>query len=288
MRPPRSFSYPYPVLSPLTDDHPECSYAVTVASEISEAAGEWLIPQRHRLECTELLEAAAAGRACYAVGVSQPQVLYRETVTAAPGESEHLISLPAADFSDNRQIILSPFVVDTRGGPWNIGDHYHPEYRLPDNLSFTPGCGGRLAEANEIKIAPPEISPRSVVDLVEVNFLPGRGRFAVDLESDRIKIEVSPEDHRRLQEVMGGTQEPLLASALYLPALVEAVRSLDKHRGKRWAESVRTALDKLDGAPPDNTDLAGDALKWAQALLEHPLAQLVDRLMPDDDWEAPL
>lgn len=284
-RPPRSFSYPYPVLSPLTDDHPECSYAVTVASEISEEGGEWLIPLRHRLECTELLEASADGRACCAVRVSQPRVLYRETVTAAPGEYEHLIRLPAADFSDDRQITLSPFVVDTRGGPWSIGDHYHPEYRWPDNPSFTPGRGGRLAEANEIKIAPPELSPQSVVDLAEVNYLPGGGRFAVDLESDRIRIEVSPDDHRRLQEIMSGTHEPLLASALYLPVLVEAVRNLDKHSGKRWAESVRTALDKLDGAPADNAELARDALRWAQALLKHPLAGLVDRLASESSEE---
>ena len=294
----RTFSYPYPVLSPNTDDHPDtvthqkCSYAMTVPSKVEEYnKGEWQVPIIHRLVCAELQNAVDEKRAGFAVLAVQRTALKRKTFQSSV--SDHSINLPASEFSNEGQITLSPFVVSLTDETWTLSDHYHPEYQLLTARSFTPGYGGRIAEGHPIKIAPPEDRPQSIIDVMEATFkFADDDMFAVDLSSDRIQIQLQPSLHSSVQILMGSRHEEVLKSALYLPALVEAITNLEQHQELRWAETIQNALDKCSGLP---SPASQHALTCAQALLGYPMKDTIQHLTDaneayetgfDAEWNA--
>ena len=76
----------------------------------------------------------------------------------------------------------------------------------------------------------------------------------------------------------------LLYSALYLPTVAEAVRSLPNYADRRWAVVLRNALEKQD-IDIDSDRLKEEAFKHAQTLLNLPIGRSLAAFADAEDVE---
>ena len=113
------------------------------------------------------------------------------------------------------------------------------------------------------------------------------GRWSCSLEGERITIQLSTNDNRRLKaarkSLAGKAEAAYLMNGIYLPALhqvlVEADLARDEHENRRWFRSLDAKLieRKLQPLGSDRANRLDDA----QRLLENPF-----RSMPCLDDEA--
>lgn len=279
-------AYPHPVLSVWTDDHKsECGYAITTEQNAYVDKKGFLVARiLHRIDCSVLSKAVLDGTAVCAVRATSLRTLKRETITVKPDNDPfaHKIQLASENYRGDDQtgitVTLAPFVIATSNEPWEINEHYHPEYSNAGLNNFKPGKGGLLAAGDGIKITADDVSPESIVDIsITEIFKEDPHRFAIDLDSDRIIIKVTRTTHEQIQRAQIGRFEPVLHSALYLHAITEALRNLGKYPKTRWTESLTDALAKHK-CPTDEDEIRSNPLHYAQILLDHPLKDTVTLL----------
>ena len=104
-----------------------------------------------------------------------------------------------------------------------------------------------------------------------------QGELVVELDHERIKIALNPEDRARVEKLRkmsdASKEKSLLYSALYLPTIAEAVRNLPDFQQRRWAIVLRNALAKQSIDAEDEDRLKEEAFKYAQVLLSLPIGR---------------
>ena len=129
-------------------------------------------------------------------------------------------------------------------------------------------------------------NPNSVIDLVGSEELE-EGAFNIDLNENRIKIYVSHSDFPTIDAFRNNKtsiepERAALVPALYMQAVVEALRNLSSNEDRRWHQTMVKALGEKK-IEVDNEELRDNALKYAQALMANPLGTMLRSFQRGDD-----
>lgn len=284
LRPNKGF--PYPVLSPYSDDYIDSSFDVSVNAKIE--GYDLSIEFEASLKDDLLNKLIANGQAIIVYHIECSNTGFRTIIKTK--EPKHNYTVP---FKVLRDLIeINSFVVATADVLDYHNTHFNPDY---GDASFQITCGCVLALAKEVDTR----IPKKLTDLKEdddpfVVIVPskeeGLKTVSVDLESPKIRIVV-PEMAAAKYKALQQTSElrPILISMYILPALFQGLQrlhllddyELDDYTKYLWVQSLEDALKQgfnlsLESLRHKDTS---ELFILAQKMLESPLADGIDNLM---------
>ena len=261
---------PHPLLAPWTDDYGDSEFVVTVPHAVLNNGKQISLTLKYHLTSQYLQRIVSEGAAHYVGLLTCSKTLSRNTFVT--NQEDDVQTLEAGNYAD--EIKLTPYVIATQRIEGFTSNEFAEEFRNIKPEGFSISSGSILAVGDSMTITLEEGgSPYSVIDLVPDNNIEG-GSFAVNLDDNRIKIHVDPEDKKRIeafrQRGEGSREMAVLFPSVYLHAVTEALRSLEEDPDKHWAQTMRSALER-HGITDDYEELKSRALKHAQKLMEMPM-----------------
>lgn len=267
---------PYPLLAPWTDDYGDKEFGVQVPHAVLNNGKEISLTIQYRLTSQYLLELVSAGKAQYLALVSCSKTSMRSAYPSTQHQDVHV--LEATDYSES--IELRPYLVATENIVGFISDEHAPEFGLFKHGGFDIPPASILAVGEPSRVTLEEgDSPNSVIDLVG-NPQIEDGRFKVDLTDHRIKVYVSPDDKKRIEQIRDrdkdktGFEMATLFPSIYLHAVTEALRNISEHPNERWVRTMRDSIAKHN-INVDDEELKDNALSHAQTLMDRPVGRLL-------------
>lgn len=265
---------PHPLLSPWTDDYGFEEFLVNVPHAVLNNGKHINLTVKYHCTSQHLRRTIAEGSAHYVGLLVCAKTFSRE---AFPTNSEDdLYTLDAGEYGD--EIRLTPYVVATKRIEKFRSDEFAEEFRSirPKGFSISPGSILAVGDSTTITLEEGG-SPSSVIDLVPDSRVE-IGSFFVNLEDNRIKIHVEPEDKKKIeafrQRGQGSREMAVLFPSIYLHAVTEALRNLGAYPDTHWALTMRRVLDQHD-ITDDPQELEARALMHAQKLMAMPMATLL-------------
>ena len=265
---------PYPLLAPWTDDYGDAAFVASAPSAVLDNGKQINLAVKYNLTSQVLREMVSKGEAQY-VGVITCAKTFARNAYQTKNE-DFIQSLDAADYAG--ELSLRPYLVATQQTQGFVSKEFAEELRRykPDGFDIAPGS--ILAVSHAINVDLGEgVSLYSVIDLVADQKVED-GSFTIDLDENRIKIYVSPEDKKHIEALRRrgemSQEQSVLFPALYLHAVTEALRNLRDYDDKNWASTLKKGLErhKID---VDDESLKVRALMHAQTLLENPLGRFL-------------
>ena len=274
---------PYPLLAPWNDDYGTARFEVNAPQVILNNGKQISLTVKYHLTSEYLRDLVSKGKARYVSVVMCSKTFIRHAYVS--NQEDDVQVLDAGDYQQD--LIFTPYVVATQSIAGFISAEHADEYRDFKPEGFDISTAAILAVGNSTRISLEEGgSPFSVIDLVSVPRVEN-GSFIVDLEDNRIQIQVSAEDYGKLDALrrrdVNSTERAVLFPALFLHAITEALRNLSdlSHQESQWANTMRRALEER-GISASDAELEDSALKYAQVLMENPMGKL---LMAFTNWE---
>ena len=266
---------PHPLLTPWTDDYGDAEFKVNVPHAVLNNGKQINLTIKYHLTSEHLRGVIAEGSAHYVGLLACPRTFSRDAVSATI--EDDLYVLDAGEYAD--EIRLTPYVIATKRIEGFNSDEFAEEFKVVKPGGFNIQPGSILAVGDSLTIALEEGgSPHSVIDLVPDDKVE-RGSFTVNLDDNRIKIHVDPEDKKKIeafrQRGQGSREMAVLFPAVYLHAVTEALRNLDEYPDTHWASTMRKALERHGIIEDDPEILRYKALKHAQKLMEMPMGTLL-------------
>ena len=271
---------PYPVLTPSTDDYDDSRFELLVTEPL-RSDGMLNIPFRLEVSSRSLKDLIDKAKAQYVIQTSCVRTVARDTHDTFIDEGT--LELPDGDYSD--ALVLTPYILAT-GEIANFKSEEHArEWREYHPEGFDIEEAGILAVGDDVEITLAPDSIASVIDLVAMPQV--EGLFNVYLDNDHILISLSREDKQRIDAMRMHSERDLihasLFSGLYLHAITSAIQVLPEYEDRRWAQTILNRLEDK-GVRTDKADLQDGALRYAQQLMEQPLAKHIEAAFaPDTD-----
>ena len=274
---------PYPLLAPWNDDYVDNTFGAIVPQAVLNNGAEISFTIKYNLTSQYIRELIAEGKATYVALVTCSKTSSRNAYMTNQDEDVHV--LDASDYSE--EFRLFPYVVAMRRINGFTSDEHAEEFKQfkPDGFDIAPAS--ILAVGRGSRIALEEGgSPYSVIDLVN-NPQIENGMFKVDLEEQRIKIHVSPNDKNQIEALRDkgrhSTEMSSLFPAIYLHAVTEALRNLSEHPDAGWASTIEQSMRERNIDADDYEELRNNALTYAQRLLENPVGKLLTAFMNKEE-----
>ena len=275
---------PYPLLASWTGDYPDCEFGFS-GTQATLRNGAFIdVKFSIQLTSEYLSDIIDSGDASYVVEVSCPKTFLRQTMPVSPADS---VEVAADDCAE--ELFLTPQLVSSKGMVNFISEEHAPEWHEHRPTGFSVPEASILAVGNVVRITIEETGVNSVLDLV-ANSQVDDGIFQIELDGERIKIHVAPNDKERIESlrqhrVRDETGYSGLFPSFYLSAVSEALRHLNDHQGTRWAFAMRLALEKcgLGGVSADL--IAERSLVYAQQILEQPISGFLDAATSGEEVE---
>ena len=265
---------PYPLLAPWNDDYGDNTFGAIVPQAVLNNGAEISFTIKYNLTSQYIQELIAEGKAKYVALVTCSKTSSRNAYATNQDEDVHV--LDASDYSEDFR--LFPYVVAMQRINGFISDEHAEEFKQfkPDGFDIAPAS--ILAVGQGSRIVLEAGSPYSVIDLVNDPKVEN-GMFKVDLEQQRIKIHVSPNDKKQIEALRDkgrhSAEMSTLFPAIYLHAITEALRNLSEHPEAGWASTIEQSLEERNIAADDYEELRNNALTYAQQLLENPVGTLL-------------
>ena len=266
--------YPYPVLRPQSEDYPLAEFQVTMKVERVEQTTALTVEAEFMLSDPDLLSLVEQDRACYVLQIRAPQTYFR---SALYDTKSHITK----DFSQGLiagRTEFSPYLVATDHIREFRASGWHSDY-AEMSFGIEPGMVLAVDQHEEYTIDTAEEAPLgSIFQLFENSRLSG-DLWRIDHGSDRVTIEMSPQDHARFtaarESVNNRPDAAYIMNSVYLPALIwvlqEGDNDSEEFNDKRWFRSLNARLESR------NLPKIGEKsnrLVDAQTLLEYPFAKL--------------
>ena len=274
-------SYLHPVLRPQSEDYPEAEFEVTVSVERFEQTTAVMVEADFALSDPDLLDLVEQGIARYVLQIRSPKTYFRSSIST--GENHIRVDFPNGRLAGRTE--FSPFLVATKP----IRDFrvlgWHEDYA---GMSFNIETGSVLAVDQHVEYTidvTEEGDVGSIFELVETGKLLG-GMWRIDHGSDRVRIEMSPQDCARFKAARESAnnrpEAAYIMNSIYLPALIWLLAESDKDNeelsDRRWFRALDACLSRK-GLPL--LGVKSDRVKDAQQLLEYPFHELP--LLTDQD-----
>lgn len=274
-------SYPYPVLRPQSDDYPKAEFEVTLNVERIQDTTAFTVEADFMLSDPDLLKLVERGSARYVLQVRSPKTYYRAAFSASQNrikeDFQHGLVEGRTEFS--------PFLVATDYLHAFYASGWHDDY---EGMSFDIPTGSVLAVDRHVEytIDTSEETPLgSIFKLFETNRL-SDGMWGIDHGTDRVRIEMSPQDYTRFkaarENVNNRDEASYIMNSIYLPALIwllqEGDNGGDELNDRRWFRAVNARLEK------ENRPLLGtesNRVIDAQHLLDYPFAKFLSCIEQD-------
>lgn len=279
---------PHPLLAYWNDDYGDAVFRLTLSQDpVLNDFQQVTILRKYHLTSPYLKQLISTGIAEYVLLITCPGTFAR-TVIKSGREEEDVEILDATNYTG--QVSLSPYIVASQRIENFISAEHAEEIRraMPEGFTVEEGTILAVGRAQDFYLGTP-LDPASSLDLV-ADAQVKQGVFDVQLDDNRIKIHVCPEDKEKLdrlrQDGEGSTSMAMLFPALYLHAVAEGLRRLEDYADRTWVASFRDALDKLDPQeqPGDDGDIKERSLHYAQILLQGPLGKMLGAMTnPEED-----
>ena len=278
--------FPYPLLAAWTGDYVNRDFGLSGTKASLRSGEDIVVDIEFRLNSEYLDGLIKEGAARYAVTVSCPKTFAQTTHELSSQDS---LLLKATDYTErNPSLRLTSWRQERSPGlrrgstPRNGASSRPGGFNIPE--------AGILAVGSIAEVRIENTGVKSVIDLVanpNVNI----GQFSIDLEDERIKIYVAPEDKvsieaiRQRKNLKDSGYAGLFAS-IYLSAVAEAVRNLGDYPDTRWAFAIGIALDRCGVADvSDSANLSEQAIKYAQMILDNPMSGFLQAATGREDEE---
>ena len=273
---------PHPLLAPWTDDYPRASFAAQVPHAVINNGRQINLTIKYHLTSQSLRDMISEGKAQYVSLIVCAKTFSRNSY---PCEYEDdLCILDAQDYSE--ELKLTPYVVSKQIIEGFSSTELAEEITLIKPGGFHIPSGSILAVGNSTEIELEDGgSPFAVIDLVaDVNV--DSGTFKVDLDDNRIKVYMAPEDKDQIeglrQHGQNSREMAILFPSIYLHAISEALRNVAHYPENRWARTMLRALERHN-IIVDNDELKANALTYSQALMERPVGTLIKALSREEE-----
>ena len=272
---------PYPLLAPWTDDYPNAAFTAQVPHAIINNGLQINLTIKYHLTSQYLRALITEGSAHFISVIACTRTFSRISQTC--DQEDDLCILDAGDFAE--ALKLTPYVVTKQPLEGFISNEFAEEITIIKPTGFDIPAGSILAVGNSTDIELEEVgSPFSVIDLVASNSVDS-GTFKVDLEENRIKVHMHPEDKNRIEALrQHGNQSwemAVLFPSIYLHAISEALRNVVDYPDHRWSRTMRAALERHN-ITVDDEELKISALTHAQTLMERPIGTLMTALSREE------
>ena len=273
---------PYPLLAPWNDDYGDNTFGAIVPQAVLNNGAEISFTIKYNLTSRYIRELIAEGKAKYVALVTCSKTSSRNAYMTNQDEDVHV--LDASDYSEDFR--LFPYVVAMSQINGFTSDEHAEEFKQfkPDGFDIAPAS--ILAVGQGSRIVLEAGSPYSVIDLVN-NPQIENGMFKVDLEEQRIKIHVSPNDKNQIEALRDkgrhSAEMSTLFPAIYLHAVTEALRNLSEHPDAGWASTIEQSMRERNIDADDYEELRNNALTYAQRLLENPVGKLLTAFMNKEE-----
>ena len=263
---------PFPVLAPRNDDYGESKFVATVPAVALHNGKDINLTIKYHLTSPTLKGLIAEGKATYVSLVVCESTWARDTYVS--GSEDDVQVLKASDYAD--ALVLTPYVISTGAIAGFSSEEHAGEIKGAKPEGFDIPSGGILAVGKSTRIVLKEGgSLYSAFNLVGNDSI-GRGEFKVALDDNRIQIHVAPQDKAEIEALRLRDEAAVLHSALYLHAVVEALRYRFDFPQMRWAMTMQQALERHSISASDPDEWKEQALDHAQILMGRPVGVLLD------------
>jgi hypothetical protein len=257
--------FPYPVLSPWSNDYDEGQFSVTLGVAESPNLAMVALQPTIRLDQPQLLELVRSGRAAAGAYVACLDTFFSRlirfsldggSITFEPGALTGRVSVKPVVWAQR----------PIKGFPLSS---CHDEFG-GGTTDFPQGSILALAGESIINIGLDKLAQIETIFTIARSDALDAGTFAIELESNRIRILVAEDIHNTVNEMRGLKYgRPVVLNAVYLPAIMQVLDTLrenpEAYEGQRWHRIFTAKCDHL-GINLEKSDLWRDA----QMLLQRP------------------
>jgi hypothetical protein len=239
--------FPYPMLSPFTDDYEDSGFIseVRVVRDINELVFYLDV----LLDNDELNNMIEQDKAEFVFHIECSQTSYRTILKTS--QTENIKRIPESKL--NGRVSVCSFIVAKQTIPNFINSCFNKDY---EGLSFHIERGGILAIANQFNIdimkETEDLSKiPSIFSILRRDSDDDLG-MQIEIEGDKIKLWLNNEAFNNYKNVSNlPVFQPLLHSALILPALVYVFEVLktsgtDEYETYRWYRAIEQILKKSE------------------------------------------
>ena len=269
-------AYPWPVLRPggRDKDYPRAEFEVEIEVDRIDGSTAVRASATFALGDPDLRGLVEKESARYVLLVSAPATHHRSAhVSAGPPIAAEFPNGALAGRTEVRGLLVA-----VRPVPGFRADGWHDDYA---GRRYDIEAGGVLAE-DEPEIYWIDNAEEADIGSIFESQAGGAdtGRWRCDLNGDRVRLRMSPEDDERFKAARSRVNTtPEAASVMngvYLPALVYALQEADRSEGeyadRRWYRALNERL-RDRGLPGLGSTAAQDRLADAQRLLEEPFGE---------------
>jgi len=255
--------FPHPVLSTSSNDYLTGEFKCELATSERAAGGLFFIKYRFSLAevaLQELLDRRIAHKGFY---VSSPETYFLQ-LRPAP-DDEGVIEFRDGELRGN--VSIRPVIWSSQDIEDFSSQNLHSEF---SDIRWNFAPGEILAFGNEhvVNVGQEKLAPmETIFSFAKKEDWPDH-KFGVQFEGERIKIDVSENTLKEIQQYRGSVYgRNVLLNAVYLPVLIEVLSAMDPedgtYAGKRWYKviSAKLAYLGLIGASDKLLDSAQILLK---------------------------
>ena len=273
---------PHPLLAPWNDDYTDAIFSAQVPHAVLNNGKQINLTVKYHLTSDALRTLVANGEAQYVGLIACAKTFARNSYST--DQEDEIYVLDASDYAE--ELKLTPYVVAAKRIEGFITPEHTEEIRKfkPDGFDIPEGSILAVGNATDVTLEESG-SPYSVIDLVADRNIDA-GTFEVDLDDNRLKVHMAPQDKSRTEALrmhgQSSREMAILFPSIYLHAITEALRNLPKYPDRRWAQTMWKSLER-NGIEADEQDLEIKALSYAQTLMENPVGTLMTALDREEE-----
>jgi len=271
-----SSRFPHPVLSLDTSDYRDATFGLEITYTEDFKLGQLTLVCNSTVGCPSMEDLIQKDLVGLSLSVGCRDTYYREIHDL---NADAQIVLPLDHFFG--RVELTPLLISKASIASHTSTDLSAEFQQP--IAFREGDLVGYAPTMVITVGRLKLEKfDSIFQLSEADDL-DEGEVAVDVEADKIQIQVSPAMKQMVDGLrINTTGQRLLLSMIYLPAVMEVLSILmgesGAGSGRRWKEVFTAKCDRL-GINPEKSDLLRDA----QRLLHFPVPVSLGAISEEDE-----
>lgn len=273
-------SFPYPVLSPWSDDISGASISTEIRFRENKEATQVSVHCEAKINHPQIVDLINTGAATFGCYIRCIETGLRRLQPFGYPHGVHDFA-PGAMLGN---VHIRPMVWTVTPTPAYSPHGVHSEF----GKSFDLDAGAILALDDEqiIEVTRPPLPTVESIFEIKSSEDVGEGEFQVDLEANRIAIRMGPKTFDLVQKLRQTDDMTRVVNmnSLYVPVVMQVLSEIaesgfEAYESYRWLHPFRSRCEQA-GLEVENIDLLTDA----QKLLMQPFATL--RAFVDDDTEG--
>ena len=269
-------AFPHPVLRPHSNDYPDAEFEVQMELGRQRGSSRVDLSADFSLSDEDILQHVEQGAASFVLILECSMTHTRKAYSTMAPHLED--TLPAGQLRG--LVELRPFIVATELIRDFRAQGWHDEFADMPSITVLPGTVLAADEPKAYYIDNAEEAPIGSIFVTTPVDTARDGRWNCNLDGERVEIQLSKDDFRRLKAARSALNDradaAYLMNGIYLPALhhvlMEADSSSGDYESRRWfrALDAKLAEHKLQALGKEQANRLEDA----QRLLDDPFRSM--------------